>query len=104
MGQNFSIDINKQPFYLAGRKVEAVRFVVGTQWLKINLTGCAVDNEGSVEVRLLPEQARHIARELLANADKDQVRRIGAQVERIKQHALAGETDGKARNEDGNHG
>jgi len=75
MGQNFSLDINKQPFYLAGQKVDALTFVVGEQWLKISLCNCPV-KDGSVVVRLLPEQARTIAREMLASADKDQVKRI----------------------------
>jgi hypothetical protein len=96
MGQNFSIDINKQSFYLAGQKVTGVAFVTGQKWLKINFGNGYVDAEGTVHIELRPEQARVIAHELLANAATDQVKRI------MKQSL--GETDGTSRNEDGTHG
>jgi len=76
MPNSFSIDINKRPFYLAGQKVEAVKFMIGQQGLQIGVAGCAVDENNAVVVQLLPEQARTIARELMNNADKDQVKRI----------------------------
>lgn len=76
MPNHFSIDINKRPFYLAGQKVEAIAFVVGSQRLKMGVSGCAVDGENAVGIQLLPEHARAIARELMNMADKDQVKQI----------------------------
>jgi hypothetical protein len=73
MGQNFITSL-KRPFYLAGQNVQSITFLIGEQWTKIMLTGCPVDKEGSVVVALTPEQAREIARDLLGNADKDQLK------------------------------
>lgn len=73
MANHYVADIS-QPFYLAGRKVSAVTFVVGEEWVKIDLNRCEVDRDGAAVVRMLPEQARQLARALLANADKDQVK------------------------------
>lgn len=75
MGQNFVTSL-KQPFYLAGKKVDAVRFNIGAEYTKIclNRTLDEVDTEGAVNITLTPQQAREIAWDLLANADKDQVK------------------------------
>ena len=76
MPNSFSIDINKQPFYLAGRKIGGVAFLVGRHWLKISLSNCPVDEDGHVVIQATPQQARNIARELLSYADADQVQQI----------------------------
>lgn len=81
MSSHYSTSI-KQPFILAGRKVEAVRFNIGAENTKIVLNRSLdeVDAEGAVNIALTPQQAREIAWDMLANADKDQ----------IKLHLLAG--------------
>ncbi len=76
MPSNFAANILKQPFYLAGQKVEAVRFNIGREFTKIVLNRSLdeVDREGAVNIALTPQQARAIGRDLIANADKDEIR------------------------------
>jgi hypothetical protein len=74
MPSNFITSL-KQPFYLAGRRVDAVRFNIGRGYTKIVLNRSLdeVDAEGAVNIALTPQQAREIAWDMLANADKDQL-------------------------------
>lgn len=59
-------------FIFAGQHVGSVKFWVGQEWTEISLSHGAVNKDGAVEVYLTPEGARAIARDLNANADKDQ--------------------------------